>query len=158
MKFASDWPTNRVSRLAARIPGGKVRHQLERREEVALDVLPVRRQLRPRPAADDHRQVVVRGPGCEPSVGAKVDLVAPVHRQTAHVGVVADLKRRLLVVLLWLDGACHERVVTVRAHDHPGTLGDGRFALPVPPNAGHAPFLDHDTRDREPLPDLGSRL
>ena len=48
--------------------------------------------------------------------------------------------------------------MTVGADDHPGTLGDGRFALPVPTNAGHAAVLEHDIRDREPLPDLGPRL
>jgi hypothetical protein len=58
-------------------PGGKVGDELERRDEVALDVLPVRRELRPRPTGDHHRQIVVRGPGCEPSVRPKVDLVRP---------------------------------------------------------------------------------
>ena len=125
---------------------------------MAGDVLPVLHQLRPWPAGNDERQVVVGRPGPEAATGAKVNLVASVRRQTADVRVVADLEGRDLVVRLGSGEACDERVMAVRAHDRTRTQLERRLTFAVPADTGDASFLDDQVVDGEPLAQLGSRL
>ena len=48
--------------------------------------------------------------------------------------------------------------MTVRAHNHTCTQVERRLTLAVPPDAGDAAVLDHQTLDGETLAHLGSRL
>ena len=103
---------------------GEGRRELERLQEVPLDVLLVRLELGVRPSADDERQAVVGRRRRESAVRTDVGLEAPVHRQAAPVRVVGREERRPLVVPIGLDGLGDERVLAVRPDDDARALRD----------------------------------
>ncbi len=124
---------------------------------MALVVLAVDLELRPRPADDDAGQLVVGGEGGPATSLFATDVhLAAVGGKPAPVRVVARLQRRHLVVLLGAHRLRHERIPAVRADHDAGSLGFGGAARRVAPNAGHRAVLDQDLVDGERLAQLSA--
>ena len=135
----------------------EVAGQVERGEQVSLDIAAEGVELLGGPGDVGHGEAVVGRPGPDQPAAAAVDLAA-VERHALPVRVVAERERPLLLVGGRLEGLGDERVLAVGADNHSCLLDRLSAGRRAAADAGDAAVGEGELVDDEALSHLRARV